>query len=100
MISEKDVEHIAVLSRIELDDATRERMKNELSGILDYIEMLSSVPTENVTPLYQVTGLNNRTRPDEHRNDFSMDESLDQRLVGQAPQRKDRYVQVKGVLKK
>lgn len=100
MISEKDVDHIAVLSRIELDDATRERMKNELSGILDYIEMLSSVSTEQVTPLYQVTGLNNRTRTDEHRNDFPMDALLDRRLVGQAPQHKERYIQVKGVLKK
>ena len=99
-LSDRDVDHIAALARIDVDDTTRERMKNELSSILDYIEVLSNVPTDNVEPLYQVTGLKTKTRPDEHRNDFPMDESLSERLVGQAPQQKGRYVQVKGVLKK
>jgi aspartyl-tRNA(Asn)/glutamyl-tRNA(Gln) amidotransferase subunit C len=100
MLDEKDVDHIAKLARIELSDAMREKMKNDLTSILDYIEMLSSVPTENVEPLYQVTGLTDRLRHDEHRGDFPMDETLDARLTGQAPMKSDRLVKVKGVLKK
>lgn len=100
MMDKKDVEHIAALARIELNDGMKERLKNDLGSILDYIEVLSNVPTEHVEPLYQVTGLTSRLRNDEHRNDFPMDETLDAHLTGQAPNRADRLVKVKSILKK
>lgn len=100
MLSDKDVDHIASLARIELGDDMRAKMKNDLTSILDYVEMLASVPTDSVEPLYQVTGLRSRLRDDEHRNDFPMDEELDGRLTGQAPARSRRFVRVKGILKK
>ena len=97
MLTDKEVDHIAKLARIELSDTMRERMKRDLSKVLDYIAQLNEVDTSGVEPLYQVTGLQNRTRPDEHRGDFTVDERLLERLVGQAPAHMGRAVKVKSV---
>ncbi|HXK37362.1 MAG TPA: Asp-tRNA(Asn)/Glu-tRNA(Gln) amidotransferase subunit GatC [Candidatus Paceibacterota bacterium] len=97
MLTKEQVNHIAVLARIELDDAMRERMRKDLSSILDYIDQLSRVDTAGVDPLYQVTGLENQARPDEYRGDWPMDAKLSDLLVGQAPHRHDRFVKVKSV---
>ncbi|MCC6405264.1 MAG: Asp-tRNA(Asn)/Glu-tRNA(Gln) amidotransferase subunit GatC [Candidatus Yanofskybacteria bacterium] len=97
MLTDQEVSHIAKLARIELTDALRERMKKDLSSVLDYIAVLEKADTTGVEPLYQVTGLQNRTRPDEHRGDFPMDTALFSRLVEQAPEHEGRFVKVKAV---
>jgi len=100
MLTEKDVDHIALLARIELTPARRERMRHELSSILDYVEQLRTVATADVEPLYQASDLTDRTRADEHRGDFPVSEELDTLLAGQAPGREGRYVRTKAVLKR
>lgn len=49
-ITPEEVEKIATLARLELTDAERERSTRELSSIIEYIDRLSEVPTDNVTP--------------------------------------------------
>lgn len=100
MLTDKEVNHISALARIGLDDAMRERMKKDLSSILDYVTVLQSVPTETVQPLYQVTGLTDTMRPDEHRNEFPSSPEQDALLAGQAPSAQGRLVKVKGAIKK
>lgn len=97
MLTDNEVEHIAKLARIELDDGMRERMKKDLSSVLEYIAQLGQVDTSGVEPLYQVTGLQNQTRSDEHRGDFTMDERLTEYLITQAPSHHERLVKVKAV---
>ena len=97
MLTDAEVNHIAKLARIELSDEMRTKMKHDLSKVLDYIALLEQADTAGVEPLYQVTGLQNQTRPDEHRGDFPMDTALFERLVGQAPHRHERFVKVKSV---
>lgn len=97
MLTDAEVNHIATLARIELTDEMRERMKKDLTKVLDYIRLLEEVDTSGVEPLYQVTGLQNQTRPDEHRGDFVVDDVLLERLVGQAPAHQGRLVKVKGI---
>jgi aspartyl-tRNA(Asn)/glutamyl-tRNA(Gln) amidotransferase subunit C len=97
MLTDAEVNHIAKLARIELTDEMRERMKHDLSNVLEYIEMLNSVDTSGVEPLYQVTGLQNQTRPDEPRGDFVMDDKLTEYLVKQAPSNQERFIKVKAV---
>ena len=99
-MDEKEVSRIAALSRIDLDETSREAMKKDLASIIDYIEVLSGVPTDSVEPLFQVSGLLNRTRADEHRNNFPMDANLKELLVDQAPSNEGSYIKVKSVLKK
>lgn len=100
MLTDAEVEKIAKLARIELSDALRERMKKDLSSILGYIDQLNAVDTSGVEPLYQVTGLQNQARPDEHRGDWPMNEKLAELLVGQAPHREGPYVKVQSVKQK
>ena len=100
MLTEKEIKHVAQLARIKITEKEEEKFKKELSAILDYINKLGEVNTENVEPLYQVTGLVNSVRPDEYRNDFEMNENLNEKLIGQAPHRQDRFIKVKSVLRK
>ncbi len=106
----KTIKHIASLARIELTQKEEERMKEELSSILGYVEQLNKVDTSGVEPLYQTTGLINSMREDTHRGDFSakggpasgwkMDNDLNEKLIGQAPHKENRFVKVKSILNK
>lgn len=100
MLTDTEIDHIAKLARIELSDALRTRMKHDLSEVIDYIAQLEKADTSGVEPLYQVTGLQNQTRPDVRRGDFAMDGKLLEYLVGQAPHTKERFVKVKSVKSK
>lgn len=97
MLTDHEVDHIIKLARIELSPELRERMKKDLSSVLDYIALLEKADTSGVEPLYQVTGLQNQTRPDEHRNDWPMDKALSELLITQAPHHEDRHLKVKSV---
>ena len=100
MLTDKEIEHIAKLARINLKDDEKERLKKDLSSVLDYIAKLNEVDTDSVEPLYQTTGLVNAERSDETRNEFPTTEKLDKLLVGQAPHKHNRFVKVKPVLTK
>lgn len=100
MLTDKEIEHVAQLARIELSEKEQEKFKKELSSVLDYVNQLNRVNTDGVTPLYQTTGLVNAFRSDESRGAFVMDEKLNERLIGQAPSKEERFIKVKTVLKK
>ena len=63
-LTKAQVEHIAKLARLSLTPAEAEKMAKELSSILQYIEMLGEVPTDDVEPTAQVTGLSTVLRED------------------------------------
>ncbi len=100
MLTDKEIQHVAQLARIELKEKEREKFKKELSSVLDYVNQLNRVNTDGVTPLYQTTGLVNAFRSDEPRGAFVMDDKLNEKLVGQAPSKEERFIKVKTVLKK
>jgi aspartyl-tRNA(Asn)/glutamyl-tRNA(Gln) amidotransferase subunit C len=49
-ITRDEVERVASLARLSLDDDTAERMTLELDQILEYVETLSQVDTTDVEP--------------------------------------------------
>ena len=100
MLSDKEIEHIAQLARIKLTKNEKDKFKNELSSILDFVKKLNEWGSENVEPLYQVTGIVNALRSDEHRKDFEMNNDLNEKLIEQAPHKENRFIKVKSVLKK
>lgn len=100
MLTDKEVKHIAKLARIELSEKDEERFKRDLSSILDFVNKLKEVNTDNVEPLYQTTGIVNSTRPDESRGEFVVDDNLNEKLIGQVPHKENRFVKVKSVLNK
>ena len=96
----KTIEHISSLARIKLQKKEEETLKNELSSIIDFVEQLNKVETDNVEPLYQASGLVNSFRSDEPRKELEMSEILDKKLIGQAPLKEKRFIKVRSVLNK
>jgi aspartyl-tRNA(Asn)/glutamyl-tRNA(Gln) amidotransferase subunit C len=64
-LTKEQVEKIAYLARLGLNDAEIEKFSDQLTGILDYVDMLNEVDTENVDPTSQVTGLESVMEEDE-----------------------------------
>lgn len=63
-LTKKEVEHIALLARVKLSNAEKEKLADELSGILDYVRQLQEVETKNVSETAQVGGAENAVRGD------------------------------------
>ncbi len=65
MITKKDLEHMAWLSRLELSEEDKEKYTPKLNSVLDYFGELDEVDTEGVEPTYHVLALSNVFREDE-----------------------------------
>lgn len=76
MISREDVEHVARLARLSLSDAECERMREQLSGILAYIDTLRDLDTGAVEPTSHAVPLVNVMRDDEVRPGLPPEEML------------------------
>lgn len=64
-LTRDDVLKLAQLARISLSEEEVAEYSEELSAILQYVEMLSNVNVEGLQPTNQVTGLTNVMRDDE-----------------------------------
>lgn len=64
MITEKDVENLAALSRIGLTPGEKKNALKDLEKILAYVEELKEVQTDGVPPMAGGTTLTNGTRVD------------------------------------
>ncbi|HVZ11088.1 MAG TPA: Asp-tRNA(Asn)/Glu-tRNA(Gln) amidotransferase subunit GatC [Candidatus Paceibacterota bacterium] len=100
MLTDKDVEHIAALARIQLTPEEHARLKKDLGSILTYVETLNAVDTSGVAPLYQTTGLLNSIRSDQAREEFPPSSRRDTLLIEQAPDHEGRFIKVKSILTK
>lgn len=67
-LSRDAVLKLARLSRLKLTDKEIERFREELSSILDYVEVLGKVDVGRLQPTYQVTGLKNVMREDKPKD--------------------------------
>ena len=54
-ITQKDVAYVANLANLDLTDAERLRMEKDLNRILEYVDQLAEVNTDNVLPMSQVS---------------------------------------------
>ena len=64
-LSSADVRKLARLCRLRLTDKEVELYQNDLSAILNYVEILQKADIKGLEPTSQVTGLMNVVRPDE-----------------------------------
>lgn len=58
-ISKEEVKHIAMLSRLELDEREIELYQDQLSRILEYVEKLNEIDTSQIEPTSHVIDLKN-----------------------------------------
>jgi len=75
-ISRKEVEKVADLARLYLDEKEKQVMTKQLNAILEYVEKLNEVNTENIEPLAHIIDVSNAFRQDEVIHDFTRDEAL------------------------
>jgi len=87
------VRTIAYLARLRIDDGQLDGLARELSGILDWVEQLREVPTDDVEPMTSVAAL---TLP--LRADAVSDGGDATPLLANAPQPIDDYYAVPKVV--
>jgi aspartyl-tRNA(Asn)/glutamyl-tRNA(Gln) amidotransferase subunit C len=75
-INRKDVEHVALLSRLELSETELDKYTGQLDAILEYIDVLNQVDTTGVQPMAHVLELKNVTRPDVVKPSLPQDQAL------------------------
>ncbi len=76
MLSDDQVKHVAKLARLALSDEEVEKFGTQLSRVLDYMDILGEVNTDNVELTSQVTGLSNVMDKDEIREPQASREEL------------------------
>ena len=64
MIDLEQVRKVALLARLELSPEEEEQFTGQLSGILDYVEQLKELNTDDVEPTTRAIELQNITRTD------------------------------------
>lgn len=93
-ISLTDVQRLAQLSGLQLDDAEATALVGDLDAIVGHIEQLGELDTSGVEPTYQVTDLENVYREDEVV-DYGVSRET---LLELAPAQADNQVKVPKVL--
>lgn len=63
-LEKSDVEKIAHLARLEIDENTIPDYARDLNNILDLVEQLSAVDTQDITPMAHPLDAHQRLRPD------------------------------------
>lgn len=64
-VTEQDINHLANLSNISLEQSEKTVLKKDIANILKYIGKLDELDTSGVEPTYQVIEMENVWRPDE-----------------------------------
>lgn len=94
MISKEEVKHIAKLARLSLPEKEEDKMGEELSAILNYIEKLKEVDIRGAEPTSHSVLIKNVLRKDQ---DSEKDPELIRRLVDEFPERQNNYLKVKSI---
>jgi len=63
-ITKEQIQHIAVLSRLNLSEEEKDLFGSQLSSILDYVDQLNELDTRETEPTSHVLSLSNVMRDD------------------------------------
>lgn len=91
-LTKDQVVKVGKLANLNLKDDELETLSQQLSETLEFVEQLNQIDTSNIDATYQVTGLNNITRPDETAPSLTQSEALQNAKV-----RESGYFKVKAV---
>ena len=94
-VSVRDVEKMADLARLKINEDEKERMTGQLNMILKYMEKLNEVDTSKIAPLAHTQEIVNVFRDDEVKPSLPVEQALEN-----APERMDNYFKVPKVIGK
>ncbi len=89
----KEVEHIALLARIEITEDEKKTFAEQLSAILQYADKLNELDTTDTIPLDHILPIHNVFREDEVITSPNREE-----LFANAPEFQDGYFKVPRIL--
>jgi len=92
-LSREQVQHIAMLARLELTPEEEATFSEQLGSILEYIETLSQLDTGGIEPTAHVVETENPLRDDVVRNQPQTDA-----ILSNAPERDDNYFKVPKII--
>ncbi len=94
-ITLEDVDRMAALAKLKLTGAEREMFRGQLERILDYMDKLNELDTENVQPTTTVQHTGESLREDRVVGSMPREEAL-----GNAPARSNGFFKVPKILPK
>ena len=92
-ITRDEVKKVSLLGRLLLSEEELDTMTDQLSQILDYMDLLGEVDTEQVEPMAHALDVSDVFRPDEVRPSLDREKAL-----ANAPNRDDECYLVPAVL--
>jgi aspartyl-tRNA(Asn)/glutamyl-tRNA(Gln) amidotransferase subunit C len=92
-IDEAQVKKVAKLARLELAEAEVEEFAGQLSAILEYVEKMNELDTNNVEPLAHCLPISNVFRQDRVKESLGTEKAL-----ANAPQRDGEFFKVPKIL--
>ncbi|HJF85156.1 Asp-tRNA(Asn)/Glu-tRNA(Gln) amidotransferase subunit GatC [Megamonas hypermegale] len=92
-VTREDVENVALLSRLSIDEKDMDKNIQELSDFLEYVDRLQQVDTENVMPTAHVLPIQNVFREDVVKPSLDRDLAL-----SNAPESEDGYFRVPKII--
>ena len=84
VISDETIEYVGILAKLELSDEEKEKAKEDMGKMLDYIDKLNELDTSNVEPMSHVFPVNNVFREDVVTNCVEREN-----ILKNAPEEKD-----------
>lgn len=92
-IDQTRVRKVARLSRLELTEAEVAEFADQLSAILEYVEKMNELDTDDVQPLAHCLPISNCFRPDCVKESLGTEKTL-----GNAPQRDGEFFKVPKII--
>lgn len=93
-ITEKDIDHLAMLSNFSLSETEKTSLRQDLENIIGYISQLDELDVSGVEPTYQVFEMENIWREDE----ILPQEANREALLNLAPAMAENQIKVPKVL--
>jgi aspartyl-tRNA(Asn)/glutamyl-tRNA(Gln) amidotransferase subunit C len=85
----EDIEHVAALARLGLTTEEKSRLRDQLSAILESMDLLNELDVSGIPPTAQVIALTNVMRDDLVRPSLTQAQAL-----GNAPRQSDGFFEV------
>ena len=92
-ITSDEVKHLSVLARVGMTDDEIDVMRDQMSHILDNIDVLNQVDTEGVEPTGHSVDVDTVMRDDEPTPSLPIED-----VMANAPDREENHIRVRAVL--
>jgi aspartyl-tRNA(Asn)/glutamyl-tRNA(Gln) amidotransferase subunit C len=92
-ITKKEVEHIAMLARLELSEEEKGLFTNQLNAVLTYMEKLNELDTKDVEPTSHILTVQNVFKEDEVKGSLPRENAL-----ANAPDKTEEFYRVPKII--